>query len=288
MVTVLCYAKINLVLDILGKRPDGYHELRTIMQSISLADKLIIKKTAVPGIQLETNKSVTSLVSENIVYKAADLIRQKHPQVTGVKITLEKQIPVAAGLAGGSADCAGALLGIDALFELGMSAAELEEIANKLGSDIAFCLQGGIKLAQGRGELISTVPSLPVTQGLILKPPFPLSTADIYRAIPTNFSNHKTQNYVDCYQRGSVDMRNIGSFISNDLYPFALQKRAELKSFIDTVKKTGPIACQMSGSGPTIFALYDSIVQRNEALTQLAPYEVYPFYTVSKGCELSF
>lgn len=284
MVAVRCYAKINFVLDVLHKRPDGYHELAMVMQSVSLADTLHLKTTPAPGIILKTKKEITASHSENLIYKACQTLFSKYPQNQGVEVTLEKNIPLAAGLAGGSADCAGTLHGLNKLFQLGLSLAELTDLANTLGSDIAFCLRGGTALAEGRGDKITLLPPVPLSYGLLLKPPFPLSTASVYSAIPRSYTGERSQAKLESFQKGLPALSQ--DCLHNDLYTFAQTIKPQLSDYLNQIKKTGPTAYQMSGSGPTIFAFYSNRIQRDKAYQLLQKEEVYPIETVTKGFEL--
>jgi 4-diphosphocytidyl-2-C-methyl-D-erythritol kinase len=277
VLTVRCAAKINFILDVLGKRPDGYHELTMVMQSVSLYDTLSLQSQP-HGITLVTSAGITEKPEDNLIYKAALLLQKDFPHITGVSITLDKKIPLAAGLAGGSADCAGTLHGLNRLFNLQLSTKQLEVYANQLGSDITFCLYGGTYLAEGRGELLTKLPGVPAMSGLILKPPFPISTAAVYRNIPKDYQGTKTD--LTAYRNGTGTL-----VLSNDLYPFACQVAPEEKNYVDLVKKTNPLACQMSGSGPSIFAFYHTLAQRNTAELSLSDHEIYSIQTVSSGIE---
>lgn len=284
MLSVTAYAKINLLLDVLHKRPDGYHELSMVMQSVSLADTLMFSVAS--DIQIKTNKAITDNQTDNLIYKAITLLKQDFPQVTGVHVYLEKQIPVAAGLAGGSADCAATLQAVNKLFDLNLTKKQLEVYANKLGSDITFCLYGGTQLATGRGEVLTNLPALPKMYGLLLKPPFPIATAAVYKAIPPGYVGRRSQAKLEFYEDGQITVLDLGSNLSNDLYSFACQVVPEEADFVALVKRTQPAACQMSGSGPTIFAFYHSREDRDEAKQALSEYEVYAIETVSAGLSL--
>jgi len=180
-VRIRCAAKINLVLNILGRRTDGYHELQMIMQSVSLYDYLDFARSET--LEVIAPASITADIRQNLVYRAAAGFLAKYAPDKGVRITLTKNIPLAAGLAGGSADCAGTLIGLNQFLQTGLPVQELEAIANSLGSDIAYCLYGGTYLAGGRGEVLTKLPEIPKMYGLILKPPFALSTGGCLQTI---------------------------------------------------------------------------------------------------------
>jgi 4-diphosphocytidyl-2-C-methyl-D-erythritol kinase len=281
MLSITAYAKINLLLDVLHKRPDGFHELSMVMQSVSLADTLNF--SVAHDIQITTNKVVTEKPEQNLVYRAIQLLQKDYPQVTGAKIYIDKQIPLAAGLAGGSADCAAALEGMNILYGLRLTKKQLEAYANKLGSDITFCLYGGTQLATGRGEILTRLPSLPKFYGLILKPPFSIATAAVYKSIPAGYQGYLSQTKLDKYADAKIDRSSLGNNLSNTLYSFACQVEPDEEEYVALVKRTQPLACQMSGSGPSIFAFYTDIEARNQAISVLKDYEVYAIETIGSG-----
>jgi 4-diphosphocytidyl-2-C-methyl-D-erythritol kinase len=281
MLTVTAYAKINLLLDVVAKRPDGYHELSMVMQSVSLADTLLLKKAE--SIQITTDKDITAKPEDNLVYKAVALLQKDFPSITGAQIHIEKCIPMAAGLAGGSADCAGALVGLNEIFNLGLTRKQLEKYANLLGSDIAFCLHGGTQLCTGRGERLTVLPPLPKLYGLILKPPFPIATPLVYKKIPQGYQGAVSQSKLEVYEDGLITAYSLGNNLSNDLYAFACQVAPEESAYVDLVKRTQPAACQMSGSGPSVFAFYHTQEKRDAAHLALSAYEIYAITTGNLG-----
>ncbi|GBR77461.1 4-diphosphocytidyl-2C-methyl-D-erythritol kinase [Candidatus Termititenax dinenymphae] len=274
-------AKINLVLNVLGKRTDGYHELQMVMQSVSLYDTLEL----VPAdtLRLTAPAGITNDPQQNLVYQAAALLCQKYQIKQGVQITLRKNIPLASGLAGGSTDCAGVLLGLDQFFGLNRPVSELADIANLLGSDTAYCLYGGSYIAQGRGEILQKLPELPELYGLILKPPFSLSTATVYnKAVTGKNSSLKLKRYLT----GKVSLANLQNNMQNDLIKPALLLQPELADYFKMVESTNPTAWQMSGSGPSIFAFYKDQETRNTAVTTLRrltnePCQIFPVETTN-------
>ncbi len=288
MIKIKAFAKINLVLDLLAKRPDGYHELRSVMQSVSCADLVTIKKSGLPGIKLLTNKEITARPEDNLAYRAALLFFSKIKEpAPAVEITIEKNIPLAAGLAGGSADCAAVIAGLNKLFAAKLSGLDLEEIASSLGSDISFCLYGGTMLAEGRGEKLTALPFAGKFYGLLLKPPFPVSTAKVYGAVPRQLRPCCYNNIPEIYFKESKKLEQLAANCRNDLYEYAREIEPRIDIFLKKVQKTNPAVCQMSGSGPTIFAFYFSEKERNEALSVLEKEEVYAIETVKEGLEFS-
>lgn len=265
MLKIKAFAKINFELHILGKRPDGYHELCSLMQSVSLYDLLSFQISKTPGIKLKTNLQITTAATDNLVYKAAQVLLAAQQKIKGLEITLQKNIPIAAGLAGGSADCAATLHGLNKLLKLGLTLDKLTAYANQFGSDIAFCLRGGTMLAEGRGEILTPQPLVGRQYGLILKPPFGISTAEVYRSIKNIPTKH----------------------LKNDLYPFALKIQPRLSEYLALVQKTDPVNCQMSGSGPAIFAFYANKKARNAAVEKLKNESVFAIETVKKGYQFN-
>jgi 4-diphosphocytidyl-2-C-methyl-D-erythritol kinase len=268
-------AKINLILSVSGKRRDGYHELRTILQSVSLYDTLEFARA--DRLEIDAPSGITDKPEQNLVYRAAEIFLQKYAPAQGVKITLTKKIPLAAGLAGGSTDCAGALLGLNKFLEINLPLAELDKIANQLGSDIAYCLRGGTYLAIGRGESLQKIPELPRLYGLILKPPFALSTAEVYQAY------HHTEPKIfvdDAYLAGKISPENLPTH--NALWAAAITLQPELPAYKQILERTSPIACNMSGSGTALFAFYNDKNARDTVTKALAGQcKIYPIETTN-------
>ena len=176
-------AKINLGLDVLGRRENGYHDVRMIMQSIYLYDEVKIEKKDTPGIEVATNLRYLPVGEDNIAYKAAELLKEEFHISKGVKITLKKHIPVAAGLAGGSSNAAAVLFGMNRMFRLGLSQKDLMERGVKLGADVPYCIMRGTVLAEGIGEELKVLPAMPKCTVLIAKPPISVSTKTVYEAL---------------------------------------------------------------------------------------------------------
>jgi len=250
------------------------------MQSISLYDYLEFARAE--KLEVHAPAGITADIKENLVYRAARIFLDKYAPDKGVRITLEKNIPLAAGLAGGSTDCAGVLYGLNKFFNLNLPATELESIANPLGSDIAYCLHGGTYLAKGRGELLTKLPELPVLSGLLLKPPFSLSTAAVYQQFAfAGKAGQKKAGDISTYLKGEIIPANLPQNMHNDLSQPALVLLPELQKYFQLIESTQPLAQQMSGSGPAIFAFYADSTARNKALQALKEYEVYSIETVS-------
>ena len=243
-------AKINLGLDILGKREDGYHEVRMIMQTIQMYDVLEIKKKKAPGISLSVNYPYIPCDERNLVYKAAKLLMDEFQVKGGVTIRLEKFIPVAAGMAGGSSDAAATLVGINRLFKLGLSERELMDRAVKIGADVPYCIMRGTALAEGIGEKLTGITQVPECFVLIGKPGINVST----RAAHESLNLSGIQNHPDI--DGMIqDIQN------GDLQGMT----AKIQEIKDLMESHGALKAMMSGSGPTVFGIFDSQEKMNAA-----------------------
>lgn len=250
------YAKINLGLKILGKREDGYHEVSMLMQSVSLSDEVIIE--AGQGIEITVNIPGLSCGKENLAYKAAALLAERCGIVPNVHITLNKKIFMAAGLAGGSSDAAAVLRGLNKYWQLNLSAAELEDIAAELGSDVPFCIAGGTALAKGRGEIITPLKDMPETVVVLAKPRnLEVSTAWVYK----NYNPQRVVkkpciwNMMEKISRGG---RAIVPCMGNVLETVTIPEYPQIASIKAVMTGAGAYYAMMSGSGPTVFALADN------------------------------
>jgi len=252
---VAAHAKINLSLDIKGRRADGYHELETIMQEVSLHDRLVFYPAPDETLILECDHPEVPAGPENLVYRAALLLREKTGCRRGVRIVLEKHIPVAAGLGGGSADAAGALTGLNRFFALGLSVTELLPLAAKLGADVPFCLLGGTAFARGRGELLTPLPPLPAMGVVLVKPPFGVSTARVYAAYderPAGFSPDTAALLAAIERR---DLPAVAEHLGNVLEPVTASMYPVVRDIRRALLRAGAMNAVMSGSGPTVFGL---------------------------------
>lgn len=254
MIEKKAYAKINLALDVLYKRTDGYHEVRMVMQSIDLYDIVTLTKQD-KGIRLVTNRGDLPGDPSNLAYQAAYLLQQTFAIDTGVYITLHKKIPVAAGLAGGSSDAAAVLNGMNELFELGLSYQQLSQLGAQLGSDVPFCLSGGTQLATGRGENLTVLPPLPPCYVVLAKPPIAVSTAWVYQNyLPDHALCHPDVDALvvalgeQNLPTAITHCGNVLESVTFDAYPALAKLKRKMAGF-------GMLLSLMSGSGPTIFAL---------------------------------
>ncbi|KAF1085842.1 4-diphosphocytidyl-2-C-methyl-D-erythritol kinase [Sporotomaculum syntrophicum] len=253
---VRAYAKINLVLDVLGTRADGYHELFTIMQTLDLHD--VVELTEARDIELVVEGANLTAGPENLAYRAADLLRRQSGYSKGAKIKLVKHIPIEAGLAGGSADAAAVLRGLNELWKLGMGVNELESLGAVIGSDVPFCLKGGTALVQGRGEKVDSLPSLPPLAVLLVKPSFGLSTGQVYRMYddikkPFHPDGQGMLQAVCC-----GDVSGVVARLGNALEQVVLARHSEIREIKEILAAFGANGVLMSGSGPTVFGLFDN------------------------------
>ncbi len=252
-------AKINLGLDVLGKRENGYHDVRMIMQSIYLYDTIRIEKTeADEGISLCSNLSYLPSDGSNIAYKAAELLKEEFGIREGVRITLDKHIPVAAGLAGGSSNAAAVLFGMNRMFRLGLSQKELMERGVKLGADVPYCIMRGTVLAEGIGEELTRLPAMPKCTVLIAKPPVSVSTKTVYEALDAKeIPKHPD---IDGIIKGleEGDLRQIARSMGNVLEDVTIPMHPVIAQIKQEMLEAGAIGAMMSGSGPTVFGLFEN------------------------------
>jgi 4-diphosphocytidyl-2-C-methyl-D-erythritol kinase len=250
--TIKAFAKINLALDVIGKRKDGYHEVEMVMQGINLHD--IVELEAIEGITLTCSIPELETGQGNLAYQAALLLKKRFNCIPGVKINLIKRIPIAAGLAGGSADAAAVLLGMNELFQIGLTLAELEKLAAELGSDVPFCLHPLTALAQGRGEIIKELATCPVLDLVLIKPSFDVSTKEIYEHLQnvSVINRPNIKEVVHALENKQIqemieEAGNVLEYATYDLYP-------QLREYYNHMIAKGAKKVMMSGSGPTLIA----------------------------------
>ena len=256
-------AKINLALDVLFKRPDGYHEVEMIMTTVDLADRIELKEIESTEIQILSHNRFVPDDHRNLAYQAAHILKERYGVTKGVSITIEKNIPVAAGLAGGSSDAAATLRGLNRLWKLGLSLDQLAEIGAEIGSDVSFCVYGGTALAKGRGEKITHLPAPPKCWVILAKPTIGVSTADIYKRLQlSNMEHPDVYGMIDAIEKN--DYVKVCKGLGNVLEQVTLPLYPEVANIKDQMKSFGADAVLMSGSGPTVFGLveHDSRMQR--------------------------
>lgn len=261
--------KINLGLDILGRRDNGYHDVRMVMQTVYLYDRVFLEKTREDRIQIETNISYLPVNENNIAYKAADLLKKEFHMEGGVRIRLEKHIPVAAGMAGGSSDAAAVLFGMNRLFGLGLSEEELKERGVKLGADVPYCIMRGTVLAEGIGEILTPLPPMPKCYILIAKPPLSASTKTVYEKIDRQgIESHPDIDGILSGLSGG-DINKVAASMGNVLEQVMLKEYPVLQTIKDVMIKAGALNAMMSGSGPTVFGVFDSRSRAKAAAARL-------------------
>lgn len=256
-------AKINLTLDVLHKRPDGYHEVEMIMTTVDLADRVWLRPTTDRLIQIQTSDRFVPNDRKNLAYQAAELLQKKFHVTKGVVIELEKSIPVAAGLAGGSSDAAATLRGLNRLWQLGLTIDELAQLGAEIGSDVPFCVYGGTALATGRGEHITHLPAPPNCWVILAKPSISVSTKDVYGNLNLSQIQHpSTEAMIDALQQQSY--ADLCTAVGNVLEPVTMKLHPEVVTIKEQMKRFGADAVLMSGSGPTVFGLvqHESRVSR--------------------------
>ncbi|EGQ3065932.1 4-(cytidine 5'-diphospho)-2-C-methyl-D-erythritol kinase [Staphylococcus pseudintermedius] len=245
-------AKINLTLDTLYKRDDGYHEVEMIMTTIDLSDRLSFEKRNDSRIVLKVDETFIPSDDRNLAYRAALLMKETYQIKQGVTITLEKNIPVAAGLAGGSSDAAATMRGMNRLFELNRSLDELSELSAAIGSDVPFCVYGTTALCKGRGEILEILPKTPSAWVIVAKPQAGLSTPEIYGGLDLSqpFPVH-TEQCLRAIEENDYDA--LCKSLSNRLEPVSMQLQPEIAKIKTNMLNNGADGALMSGSGPTVY-----------------------------------
>lgn len=282
-------AKVNLSIDVLGKREDGYHLVEMIMQTIDLYDKLKITEIEENSILIKSNSLDIPLNEDNIMYKAVNLLRDQFNIEKGIEISIEKNIPIAAGMAGGSSNAAAVLVGLNKLWNLGLSENELKDIGLKLGADVPFCITGGSTLAEGIGEKLTNIKGLPEDLNiLVCKPNIFVSTKEVYQSLNMDKVKRRPKNkeLIDALQK--EDVKFISENMVNVLEEVTSLKYSEIGQIEDIMIKNKALGSMMSGSGPTVFGLFDNKDCAIKAKKDLqAKYnQVYLVKSSNKGVEI--
>ena len=262
-------AKINLGLDVLGRRENGYHDVRMIMQSIYLYDDVKLERKAAPGIELSSNLYFLPTGDGNIAYKAAQMLIDEFGIEEGVKITLDKHIPVAAGMAGGSSNAAAVLFGMNRLFGLKLSKKELMERGVKLGANVPYCIMRGTVLAEGIGEELKMLPAMPKCTVLIAKPPISVSTKTVYEALDSSEITEQPDigGLIEALERGSL--REVADRMGNVLEDVTIPMHPVIEEIKQAMKDCGALNAMMSGSGPTVFGLFENKMAARKAQSRI-------------------
>lgn len=269
-------AKINLSLDVLHKRPDGFHEVEMVMTTVDLADRVELTLLQGDKITVESESRFVPNDERNLAYRAAKLIKDRFGVKQGVKIFIEKNIPVAAGLAGGSSDAAAVLRGVNRMWEMGLSMDELAELGAEIGSDVSFCVYGGTALATGRGEKIQAIPAPPPCWVVLSKPTIGVSTQSVYQRLDVENAEHPdTRGMVKAIKEG--DYQGICANVGNTLEGVTLDMHEEVGQIKEQMKQAGADAVLMSGSGPTVFSLVEQDARAQRIYNSLKGFctEVY-------------
>lgn len=249
--------KINLGLDVLGRRENGYHDVRMVMQTVYLYDRIIMKKSKTPGIRLETNLYYLPVNENNLAYQAAQMLMDEFHMEEGVSIQLDKHIPVAAGMAGGSSNAAAVLFGMNRMFSLGLSQKELMERGVKLGADVPYCIMRGTVLAEGIGEILTPLSPMPKCYVLIAKPAISVSTKMVYEKL----DSHEIEDHpdIDGILAGlkAGDLKKVAGSMGNVLERVTVDAYPVIDRIKEIMIKEGALNAMMSGSGPTVFGIFE-------------------------------
>ena len=254
--TQRAYAKINIGLDGLRRMADGYHEVKMSMQTVDIYDELVLERRKEPGIELRMDNSDLPSGGDNLICRAADLLFREKKITEGVNISLTKRIPIAAGMAGGSADAAAALRGLNELFDMGYSLKELQALGVGLGADIPYCLAGGTMLSEGIGEILTPLPAPPAAHLVIAKPDINVSTAFVYGNLHADrLAWHPDiDGMIAALQKGDLD--GITGRLGNVLETVTVKAHPVIEQIKELLRKQGAENALMSGSGPTVFGIF--------------------------------
>ncbi|MEO2509124.1 4-(cytidine 5'-diphospho)-2-C-methyl-D-erythritol kinase [Clostridium paraputrificum] len=262
------YAKVNITLDVMGKREDGYHLLKMIMQNIDIYDVITIEKIE-SGIEITCNKPYVPTDERNLAYKAAKLFKDTFNITSGVSINIKKNIPVAAGLAGGSTDCAAVLKIMNKLFQVNADNEKLMELGVKLGADVPYCIDGGTALCQGIGEILTPLKPFKNHIIVLVKPPFGVSTKEVYKNFDLGrVKNHPETDKVITYMNED-NLYEVAKNMKNLLENVTLKKHKVISSIKSEMESLGAIKAMMSGSGPTVFAFFDDMMKAQRCYDEM-------------------
>lgn len=256
-ISLKALAKINLGLDVVRRREDGYHEVRMIMQTIHLYDRLDIKRTKESGIQIQTNLSFLPVNENNLIYKAAKLLMDEFSITDGVSVKLDKRIPVAAGMAGGSTDAAAMLFGMNRLFSLGLTKRQLMERGVQIGADVPYCIMRGTALAEGIGEELSPLAPMVKCPVLIAKPSISVSTKFVYQNLKLDDTTIHPDIDLLIEDIKAKNLHDIAAHMGNVLETVTIPNYPVIDEIKKHMLSNGAVGAMMSGSGPTVFGLFD-------------------------------
>ncbi len=257
---IKAYAKINISLDVVGERDDGYHLLEMIMQNIELYDLLMLERCR-RGIDIQCNKSYIPLDERNLAYKAAELFIDTYNIREGVSVNITKNIPVSAGLAGGSTDAAAVLVAMNKIYDINADYDELSKLGLKIGADVPYCIKGGTAFCEGIGEKITKLKPFKGHILVLVKPNFGVSTKEVYKSLDIDkiYKHPDTINIIRAMEED--DIRYVSENMKNVLENVTLKKHTILKEIKEKMLRHGSLGSMMSGSGPTIFGFFDDILK---------------------------
>ena len=264
-------AKINIGLDVLRRREDGYHDVKMIMQTVGIYDQICLNREKTPGIRVKTNLFYLPDNENNLMYKAAKLLMDEFSIEDGVSIDLNKYIPVAAGMAGGSSDAASVLYGMNKMFSLGLSQDELMRRGVKIGADVPYCIMRGTALAEGIGEILTPLPPMPACFVLVAKPGISVSTKFVYENLHANDLRPEQHPDIDAAIAGirAGDLKATAQAMGNVLELVTAREYPVIEEIKNFMKKRGALNAMMSGSGPTVFGLFENKTTARNAFYQL-------------------
>lgn len=268
------YAKINLGLDVLRRREDGYHEVRMIMQSVSLYDKLILKKISKDEILLSSNVGALPNNEKNLVYKTIRLMKEEYGITGGVRAELEKRIPMAAGMAGGSTDAAAALIGMNKLFDLKLTKEQLMELGVKIGADVPYCILSGTALSEGIGEVLTPLKPMPHCYILIAKPRISVSTRFVYENLEADKLSYHPDIDGMLEAIEEENLQGVTDRLSNVLETVTEKKYPIIGKIKQVMMENGAMNALMSGSGPTVFGIFADEDTAKKALLEVRKIEM--------------
>ena len=282
--------KINWTLDVTGRRPDGYHEVEMLLQSIGLWDELILTEKG-KDVRIVGDLQGIPRNGDNLAVRAAEQIRESCGVDAGVEITIRKRIPAAAGLAGGSSDAAAVLVGLNALWDLNLPEERLRQLGSRLGADVPFCISGGTALARGIGDKLTPLSPLEGIWLVLVKPPFGVSTASVYEAwtMESGTGHPDWKKAYDSLQ--AADFAGFPRETANALEPVTRAQHPEIREIRQALRKAGAVASSMSGSGPTVFGVFPDYGQAQSASEKLKrhcvqTFQVYLVETLGQGVEI--
>lgn len=268
------YGKINLGLDVIRKRPDGYHDLDMVMQMVDVYDDVTLTRVEGTEIVVRTDTAVLSNGKDNLAYMAAKMLMDEFGIVQGLKITIKKRIPIAGGMAGGSSDCAATLKGVNQMFDLGLSKEDLMERGVRLGADVPYCILGGTAIARGIGEILTPLPTPPKCHVIIAKPPVSVSTAFVYGNIRPDKIERRPDIEAMVSAIKAQDLYKLAENLYNVMEDITVPQYPIIQEIKTVMLDNGALNSIMSGSGPTVFGLYDDIEKAEQTVELLKAKEL--------------